>query len=91
MRDYLDFGDIAKFLAPKPMLFLNGVSDHLFPKELVQIAFDKMKAHYEAYGKESGITSAKYLDTQFFDGGHHCGKEEQATIVSFFSKYLSQK
>jgi dienelactone hydrolase len=91
MRDYLDFGDIAKFLAPKPMLFLNGASDHLFPKELVQIAFDKMKAHYEAYGKESGIPSAKYLDTQFFDGGHHCGKEEQATIVSFFSKYLSQK
>lgn len=90
MRDYLDFGDIAKFLAPKPMLFLNGSSDHLFPKELVQIAFDKMKAHYEAYGKESGIPSAKYLDTEFFDGGHHCGKEVQATIVSFFRKYLSR-
>lgn len=91
MRDYLDFGDIAKFLAPKPMLFLNGASDHLFPKELVQIAFDKMKAHYEAYEKVSGIPSAKYLVTEFFDGGHHCGKNEQATIVSFFRKYLSQQ
>jgi dienelactone hydrolase len=91
MWDYLDFGDIAKFLAPKPMLFLNGASDHLFPKGLVQIAFDKMKAHYEAYEKVSGIPSAKYLDTEFFDGGHHCGKNEQATIVSFFRKYLSQQ
>jgi dienelactone hydrolase len=91
MRDYLDFGDIAKFLAPKPMLFLNGESDHLFPKGLVQIAFDKMKAHYEAYEKVSGIPSAKYLDTEFFDGGHHCGKNEQATIVSFFRKYLPQQ
>jgi dienelactone hydrolase len=91
MRDYLDFGDIAKFLAPKPMLFLNGASDHLFPKGLVQIAFDKMKAHYEAYEKVSGIPSAKYLDTEFFDGGHHCGKNEQATIVSFFRKYLPQQ
>ena len=88
MRDYLDFGDIAKFLAPKPMLFLNGSSDHLFSKELVQIAFDKMKAHYQACGKKSGAQAAGHLNTEFFDGGHHCGKEEQATIVSFLKKYL---
>lgn len=88
MRDYLDFGDIAKFLAPKPMLFLNGASDHLFSKELVQIAFDKMKAHYETYETEFGTPCALHLNTEFFDGGHHCGKEEQATIVSFLKKYL---
>ena len=88
MRDYLDFGDIAKFIAPKPMLFLNGASDHLFSKELAQIAFDKMKAHYQDFETKSGIPSVKHLNTDFFDGGHHCGKEEQATIVSFFKKYL---
>ena len=81
MRDYLDFGDIGVFLAPKPMLFLNGETDHLFPKELVQIAFDKLNAHYDA-------CHAKTLRTEFFPSAHHCGKDVQSTIVTFFEKYL---
>ena len=88
MRDYLDFGDIGAFLAPKPMLFLNGETDHLFPKDLVQVAFDKIKMHYKAYETETGVPSVTHLNTEFFDGGHHCGKEEQATIVSFLEKNL---
>ena len=84
MRDYLDFGDIGMFLAPKPMLFLNGELDHLFPKELVQVAFDKLNAHYDAYPGKSD----KALKTEFFNGTHHCGKEVQATIVTFLKKYL---
>ena len=80
MRDYMDFGDIGAYLAPKPMLFLNGETDHLFPKELVQIAFDKLKGHYGA--------SEEFLRTEFFPGAHHCGKDVQSTIVSFFKKYL---
>ena len=88
MRDYLDFGDIGAFLAPKPMLFLNGATDHLFPKDLVQVAFDKIKMHYKAYETETRVPSLTHLNTEFFDGGHHCGKEVQATIVSFLKKYL---
>ena len=92
MRDYLDFGDIGAFLAPKPMLFLNGETDHLFPKDLVQVAFDKIKMHYKAYETETGVPSVTHLNTEFFDGGHHCGKEVQATILKFLKKYLySQK
>lgn len=88
MRDYLDFGDIGMFLAPKPMLFLNGESDHLFPKELVQVAFDKLNAHYESHHNKSVSLQKKSLRTEFFNGSHHCGKEVQSTIVSFFKKYL---
>jgi hypothetical protein len=40
------------------------------------------------YGSESGIPSVNHLNTEFFDGGHYCGKEEQAAIVSFLKKYL---
>ena len=36
MRDQMDFGDIGMFLAPKPMLFLNGSQDHLFSKQDVE-------------------------------------------------------
>ena len=88
MRDYLDFGDIGMFLAPKPMLFLNGEADHLFPKELVQIAFDKLNAHYESHHKKSVGLPKKPLRTEFFNGSHHCGKEVQSTIVSFVEKCL---
>ena len=88
MRDYMDFGDIGAFLAPKPMLFLNGEKDHLFPKELVQVAFDKLKNHYEAYYQKNGIKEDIGLKTEFFPDFHHCGKEVQSTIVSFFKNCL---
>ena len=78
MRDYLDFGDIGKFLAPKPMLFLNGDTDHLFPKENVLRAFDKIRSYYDT----------KTLCTEFFPDGHHCGKDVQRVIVDYFNDIL---
>lgn len=83
MRDYMDFGDIGMYLAPKPMLFLNGDSDHLFSQEQVQIAFRKLHGHYSA---NPAVTEG-ILRTEFFEGGHYCGKSVQKTIVSFFDSY----
>lgn len=96
MREHLDFGDIGLFLAPKPMLFLNGVEDHLFPKEKVDIAFRKLQKHYSVYNEtHSGKPSAartepafEPLQTVFFSGGHHCGKDVQASIVRFLDENL---
>lgn len=96
MRENLDFGDIGIFLAPKPMLFLNGVEDHLFPKEKVDIAFRKLQKHYSVYNEtHSGKPSAartepafEPLQTVFFSGGHHCGKDVQASIVRFLDENL---
>lgn len=82
MRDYMDFGDIGMYLAPKPMLFLNGETDHLFPKELVETAFDKLHSHYQAAGIPDAVM------TEFFDGGHYCGKREQARTAEFFMQIL---
>ena len=80
MREYMDFGDIGAYLAPKPMLFLNGETDHLFPKRLVQRAFDKLNSHYDAASEK---LLENPLRTEFFNGAHHCGKEVQSIIVSF--------
>ena len=80
MREYLDFGDIGQFLAPKPMLFLNGDKDHLFPMERVETAFRKLNGHYADY--------PGCLQTEFFDGGHHCGKAVQQRIVSWLDLNL---
>ena len=80
MREQMDFGDIGKFLAPKPMLFLSGDTDHLFPKEKVSIAFEKLQGHYR--------NCPEKLETRFFEGGHHCGKEVQSVIVSYLERNL---
>lgn len=95
MREQLDFGDIGLFLAPKPMLFLNGDSDHLFPKEKVDVAFGKLQKHYSDFNirvkrKGSDMTEPSFepLQTVFFNGGHHCGKDVQEAIVRFFDSNL---
>ena len=80
MREEMDFGDIGRYLAPKPMLFLSGTIDHLFPKEKVEVAFEKLQKHY-------GDCPDK-LETLFFEGGHHCGKEVQKTIIEYFDNTL---
>ncbi len=92
MRDLIDFGDIGLWLRPKPMLFLNGTDDHLFPKDKVQIAFEKLQRHYTEYNESKGRAgtepSFEPLQTIFFKGEHHCGKDVQETIVDFFSRNL---
>ena len=80
MREQMDFGDIGMFLAPKPMLFLGGTTDHLFPKEKVMKAYEKLQGHYSE--------SPESLQTLFFEGGHHCGKDVQATIVRYLDENL---
>ncbi len=79
-REY-DFPDIARWLCPKPFLFLSGKADHLFPYRETEAAFRAMQDIY----RESGGGG---LETEFFDGGHHCGKREQQTIVRFLDRQL---
>ncbi len=92
MRDRIDFGDIGHWLAPKPMLFLNGAADRLFPADKVQIAFEKLRKHYSSYNASHGLPEVhppfEPLQTVFFNGGHHCGKDVQETIVDFFDENL---
>ena len=80
MREQMDFGDIGRFLAPKPMLFMSGTTDHLFPKDKVSIAFEKLLSHYS--------DCPENLETMFFDGGHHCGKYVQSVIFDYLEKNL---
>ena len=80
LREEYDFPDIAIWLAPKPFLFLNGAQDHLFPVRAVEKAFSRMQDIYEERG------ASGRLQTEFFDGGHHCGLQVQGRIVEFFEK-----
>ena len=80
MREQMDFADIGQYLAPKPMLFLTGTTDHLFPKEKVETAYERLQLHYSGCPEK--------LRTEFFDGGHHCGKEVQKTIFEYLDNIL---
>ena len=80
MREKMDFGDIGMYLAPKPMLFLSGTTDHLFPKEKVEQAFVTLHKYY--------AKSPQSLQTKFFEGGHHCGKDVQKTIIEYIDHTL---
>lgn len=80
MREQMDFGDIGMYLAPKPMLFLSGDSDHLFPKEKVRKAYEILQNHYSGCPQQ--------LQTIFFEGGHHCGRQVQAEICRYLDANL---
>lgn len=80
MRENMDFGDIGMFLAPKPMLFLSGDEDHLFPEEKVKKAFRILREHYS--------DCPENICTEFFHGGHHCGKEVQGRIIRYLDANL---
>ena len=75
LRKQYDFPDIARWISPKPFLFLSGRTDKLFPQWAVQKAFSQM----------AGLPG---IETQFFDGGHHCGLAEQDRIIGFLRAAL---
>ena len=81
MRTKLDFGDIGKYLAPKPMLFISGDEDHLFPKEKTHQAYEILQGYYSDCPEK--------LVTTFFNGGHHCGKDVQAQIFQYLDQNLN--
>lgn len=91
MRERWDFGDIGLWLRPKPMLFLSGDSDRLFPKDKVQCGYEKLQKHYSEYNSEHEMNTEppfEPLQTLFFSGGHHCGKDVQPLIVEYFRNNL---
>lgn len=85
LRSVHDFPDVAAMLYPRPMLFLSGEEDHLFPKNVVSEAYRRMNCIYDflsLYGDGSGGDTG--LRTEFFPGGHNCGKLVQSIAVDFF-------
>lgn len=73
-RDRMDYPEIARMLAPKPMLFISGSEDRLFPKEDAGRAFSIMDDIYRNAGAEGS------LQCIFIDGGHHCGTEAMKMV-----------
>lgn len=82
LRQYLDYPHVASLACPKPMLFINGTKDHLFPVPGVEDAFRQMHKVWKSQKADGN------LDTELWDIPHSCGIKVQAKILEFLDTYL---
>ena len=82
LRQYLDYPHIASMACPKPMLFINGTLDHLFPVRGVEAAFKVMHDTWKSQGADSR------LETELWEIKHSCGLKVQERMLEFFNKNL---
>lgn len=82
LRQYLDYPHIASMACPKPMLFINGLKDKLFPVPGVKKAYDIMHNVWNSHG------AGDRLVTELRPITHSCGIEEQKSVLDFMDKYL---
>ena len=82
LRQYLDYPHIASLACPKPMLFINGTKDKLFPVPGVEDAFAEMHKVWKSQGADN------LLDTEFWEIPHSCGLKAQEKMLEFLDKNL---
>ena len=82
LRRWLDYPHIASIACPKPMLFINGSQDKLFPVSGVKKAFKTMHDTWKSQHADDK------LETELWDMPHSCGKKAQRRILEFFKKHL---
>ena len=82
LRQYLDYPHIASLACPKPMLFINGTKDKLFPVPGVKDAFAEMHKVWKSQGADN------LLDTELWDIPHSCGLKAQEKMLEFMDKNL---
>ena len=82
LRRWLDYPHIASIACPKPMLFINGSQDKLFPVAGVEKAFQTMHDTWKSQKADDK------LETELWDMPHSCNKKVQQHVLDFFKKYL---
>lgn len=82
LRRYLDYPHIASIACPKPMFFLNGKFDKLFPPEGVNDAFATMHQVWKSQHADDK------LKTEIWDMPHDCGPKVQEAVLLFLDQSL---
>lgn len=82
LRQYLDYPHIASLACPKPMLFINGDKDKLFPLPGVEKAFGIMHDVWKSQGAEEKLV------TEVWNMKHECPPRAQKAVLDFFEKNL---
>lgn len=82
LRRWMDYPHVASIACPKPMLFINGSQDKLFPVAGVEKAFKIMHNTWESQG------AGDKIETELWDMPHCCWKNSQQRVLEFFKKHL---
>lgn len=82
LRRWLDYPHVASIACPKPMLFINGSQDKLFPVAGVEKAFATMHTTWESQ------RAGDKIETELWDMPHSCWKNSQQRVLDFFKKHL---
>ena len=82
IRNQLDYPHVASIACPKPMLFVNGTKDKLFPIEGVKDAYSIMKEVWKDQEVEDKLI------TKIYELHHFCNKEIQLDILNFMNEHL---
>ena len=82
LRRWLDYPHVASLACPKPMLFINGAQDKLFPVPAAEKAFGIMHDVWRSQGADS------LLETELWDIPHSCPLRAQQRVLQFFQAHL---
>ena len=82
LRNHLDYHHVAAVACPKPMLFINGRKDKLFPVEGVEEAY----AYLHNVWDENGVDNR--LVTTMYDTSHVFNEDMLDEVLVFLNKWL---
>ncbi|MEO8429632.1 MAG: dienelactone hydrolase family protein [Verrucomicrobiota bacterium] len=82
LANFLDYPDVASIACPKPMMFLCGNRDELFPVATIEEAFAKMR---RVWGSQSA--GAK-LETRLYDAPHEFNATMQDDAFDWLGRQL---
>ncbi|MBR6757813.1 MAG: dienelactone hydrolase family protein [Bacteroidaceae bacterium] len=82
LRNHLDYPHVAAIACPKPMFFINGRNDKLFPIEGVEEAY----AHMHNVWDECGVDDR--LITTIYDTPHVFNRDMHLQVLQFLNTWL---
>jgi dienelactone hydrolase len=80
--NFLDFPDVASIACPKPMMFLCGKQDALFPVEAIENAFEKMR---KVWLSQQAVDK---LETKLYDVPHLFNQAMQQDAFEWLEYHL---
>lgn len=85
LADKLDYPDLASIACPKPMMFLCGRRDALFPVESIEEAFAKLRKVWESQ------RAGERLVTKLYDAPHEFNLAMQTDAFAWLDEQLKLK
>ena len=83
LATYLDYPDVAGIACPKPMMFLCGNRDRLFPVESTKEAFARMRKIWESQ------KASDQLDTRLYDAPHEFNAAMQEDAFAWLDRQFN--